>query len=204
MSALDSYFTIKKMVTADLTVKASKFIAHAAPSGNRESAENFIADISHKYHDATHHCFAYQIGVGDQAKFRFSDAGEPSGTAGRPILQVIESKNLTNVVVVVTRYFGGTKLGTGGLIRAYHAAALSALNGAEVVEHVPKTTLELRFPYALGNAVHQVLHKFSGQTLLSRFEIDSIYTVEIAAVNELEFVEELRNVCRDKIAIEKI
>lgn len=93
-----------------------------------------MAQISREFHDATHNCFAYRVGMGDGSLYRSSDAGEPSGTAGQPILKVIQGADLTNVLVVVTRYFGGTKLGVGGLIKAYTEATQKALAQAEIVE----------------------------------------------------------------------
>ncbi len=153
MFAPNSHFTLTAEVTAKLTVKGSKFIARGAPVETTEAAENYVSAISKRFHDATHHCFAYKIGVGDRAPLRCSDAGEPSGTAGRSILQAIETKKLTNLVVVVTRYFGGVKLGTGGLVRAYSSAAFAALNQADIIPYYPKVLLSLRFPFPLTNLV---------------------------------------------------
>ena len=202
--ALDSeYFTIDKPTTARLTVKGSRFVARALPSDSRNSAEDHVERVSKKHRDATHNCFGYRVGVGDEVDFRFSDAGEPSGTAGRPILQAIESKRLTNVVVVVTRYFGGTKLGTGGLIRAYNSAALAALDRATLVRHFPKISLRLKFTYELANAVHQVVEKFGGRIAESRFQEGSVYCVELKASEEADFRAKLRDVSRGQVVVEE-
>jgi uncharacterized YigZ family protein len=196
------YYSISGPVQADLVVKGSKFIAQSAPTQSKEEAEAFVQTTSLKYQDATHNCFSYKVGVGDATAFRFRDAGEPSGTAGRPILQAIEKKNLTNLCVVVTRYYGGTKLGTGGLVRAYGSAALAALNCAEIVMHHPSTKLLLRFSYEFANLVHQAIDKFNGQVLESRFEKETVYLVELTATDEIEFQDQVRGLLRGKIDID--
>ncbi|MFQ5637618.1 MAG: YigZ family protein [bacterium] len=198
------FYSIANEVSSESKVKGSRFIAHACPVESREGAESCIKRLANRFHDATHNCFAYKIGVGDRADLRFSDAGEPSGTAGRPILQAIESKNLTNVAVVVTRYFGGTKLGTGGLIRAYGAVALEALNNAETVQHFPKITFRLRFDYQHANAVHNVLNRFCGQILESRFDDQTTYLVTVKSADENKVREELRDISSGKMKIEVI
>ena len=187
---------------SELTIKGSKFIAHVGHAASREMAEDYIAKISEHYKDATHNCYAYQIGVGDQSIFRYYDGGEPSGTAGRPILQAIQSKNLANVVVVVTRYFGGTKLGTGGLIRAYNSTALSVLDKAVIIEEYPKTSLSLYFSYPQTNAIHQILEKFHAHLIESRFDKIVHYLVELKALDEKEFRNELMNITGGKVNIE--
>ncbi|MFQ5648924.1 MAG: IMPACT family protein [bacterium] len=201
MSGYEPFHTIAAETTEEIVVKGSRFVARAAPAGEKEQAEQYIAAISSRFHDATHNCFAFKIGVGDQAVFRFGDAGEPSGTAGRPILQAIENKNLTNLSVVVTRYFGGTKLGTGGLIRAYSAAALTALNRAKITVHFPQTVITLKFAYSMTNPVHQVVEKFGAKILATRFEDQTFYRVRVKASEEEKFKEELLNLTSGKISL---
>lgn len=204
MSSKPIGFSLAAHVQAELKVKGSKFIAHAAPVDSREAAETYVGGVADRFADATHNCFAYKIGVGDRAEIRFSDAGEPSGTAGRPILQAIESRRLVNVAVVVTRYFGGTKLGTGGLIRAYAGAALAALERGELVPYVPKCTLRLQFNYQLANAVHGLLHRFGAAHVESRFDDLTEYVVTIGAGDEAAFVRALQDQCRGRIQVHKI
>ncbi len=203
MSSANEYYTIESLATTQLIVKGSRFITHAAPASEKESAETFIAGISETFHDATHNCFAYKIGVDDAAIFRFSDAGEPSGTAGRPILQAIETKKLTNVAVVVTRYFGGTKLGTGGLVRAYNSSALAALNQAAISVYYPQIRLRLSFRFQFTNAVHQLLNKFQGQVVESHFSEQSEYVVQLKTVEAEPFTSELRDATSGRVAIER-
>ena len=197
----DDYYSIKSEGTAELIVKGSRFIAHACPVGTKEEAEAVIRKIAAKFHDATHNCFAYKIGTGDQADFRFSDDGEPSGTAGKPIFQAIETKDLTNLAVVVTRYFGGTKLGTGGLIRAYSGVALQALNSATVIKHFVKGNLRLEFDYEFTNPVHHYLNKFHADILDSTFDVKTTYIVSLKRRDEDAFKKELLNASSGRINI---
>ncbi len=125
----DEYVTILRPGHAETRILASRFLADAVPAEAKEEADAFLHGIRKKFHDATHHCFAYRLGADGQDS-RASDAGEPGGTAGKPILTAIDREGLTNVIVVVTRFFGGTKLGTGGLVRAYGEAATLALREA--------------------------------------------------------------------------
>lgn len=123
---IDKYYTIEEPAIAEIKVKGSTFIANAIPSNDSTSAIEHLKSIKSKYYDATHNCFAYRIGF-DGAEFRASDDGEPSGTAGKPIHFMITKYELSDILVVVTRYFGGTKLGVGGLVRAYSDSAEAVL-----------------------------------------------------------------------------
>lgn len=125
--------TIKENVSAEIVEKKSKFIANLFYVESTVEAENIIKEVKKKYHDARHNCFAYSVFTADGIQNKFSDDGEPSGTAGSPMLNIITSQNLSNVLVVVTRYFGGILLGTGGLVRAYTGALQEALNKAEEI-----------------------------------------------------------------------
>ena len=125
---------IKENVSAEIVEKKSKFIANIFYVETREEAENVIKDINKKYHDARHNCYAYRIIENGQTVQKASDDGEPSGTAGAPMLNIISKKNLNNILVVVTRYFGGILLGTGGLVKAYSSAVTKALENASIVD----------------------------------------------------------------------
>ena len=151
--------------------KGSMFIASAFTVMNEDEAKAAIAEIRKKYFDARHHCFAYMIGP-DKKIFRASDDGEPSGTAGKPILNQILSKDVTNVCVVVTRYFGGIKLGTSGLINAYKTASREALDNAQVVEKTINEIYSLEFEYPLMNDVMRIMKEENLDTLNPRFEMD--------------------------------
>ena len=151
--------------------KGSKFIATAFTVMSEDDVKKALAETKKQYYDARHHCYAFMIGP-DKACFRSSDDGEPSGTAGKPILNQILSKDVTNVCVIVVRYFGGTKLGVSGLINAYKTAAREALDNAQVVEKTINEFYSLAFPYALMNDVMRIMKEEGLEQLNPHFETD--------------------------------
>ena len=151
--------------------KGSKFIASAFTVMSEDDVKKALVEVKKKYYDARHHCFAYMIGP-DKACFRSSDDGEPSGTAGKPILNQILSKDVTNVCVIVVRYFGGIKLGVSGLINAYKTAARDALDNATIIEKTVDEVYSLEFPYSLMNDVMRVMKEESLEQQNPRFEMD--------------------------------
>ncbi len=142
----DTYLTISGTSRAELTVKASRFIGEAFPATSVDIAQEHIEAVRKREYNASHHCFAYRLGF-DAEEFRYSDDGEPNGTGGPPILRHIDGRDLTNLVVIVTRYYGGTNLGTGGLIRAYGDTAAAALDAPEVVTKILRRRVRLTFQY---------------------------------------------------------
>ena len=152
----DLYYTIAKEGTGIFKEKMSKFLSFALPVENVEDARSIIKGYQNEYHDARHVCWAYMLGA-DRNDWQLNDNGEPSGTAGKPILGQINSFNVTNVVVVVVRYFGGIKLGTPGLIAAYREAARLALEDAGVVEVHKMETVKISFPYISANDVMKIV-----------------------------------------------
>ncbi|MGB1204854.1 MAG: IMPACT family protein [Chitinophagales bacterium] len=148
-----SYKTVKEAVTSEYREKGSKFLGYAQAVIDLEEAKFFVDEIKEMHPKATHHCYAYRLGFEKDKNYRANDDGEPSGTAGRPILGQIDSHGLTNVMVIVVRYYGGTKLGVPGLIRSYKTTAKEALANAEIVEHILKNKYLLRFEYPLMNEV---------------------------------------------------
>ncbi len=147
-------------------IKKSRFLALAAPADSPEAALKFLHDVADA--DATHNCWAYKIG----AQYRFSDDGEPAGTAGRPMLQAIEGQGFDRVMVVVTRWFGGIKLGAGGLVRAYSAAAAECLRTAPRVAIVATIVAELRCAFDAMGQVHQLLGTHHARKLDETFDAD--------------------------------
>ena len=131
---MNSFFTIKNNLIGELVVKKSKFITNIIKVSSKEEAEEEIKKIKKKYYDARHNCIAYRILENEKIIERFSDDGEPSGTAGQPLLNILEKNNMVNVLVIVTRYFGGILLGTGGLVRAYSESLLNILSKSDIVE----------------------------------------------------------------------
>ena len=167
----DTYRMLEKSGEGLYKEKGSKFIATAFTVMNENEVKQALAEVKKQYYDARHHCYAYMIGS-DKACFRSSDDGEPSGTAGKPILNQILSKDVTNVCVIVVRYFGGIKLGVSGLINAYKTAAREALDNAVVVEKTVNEVYSLEFPYALMNDVMRVMKETGLEQLHPRFEMD--------------------------------
>ncbi len=156
---MNEFLAIKNVSEGLYKEKGSKFLAFAYPVKNEEAIAEIIFDLKKKYHDARHHCYAYVIGLKDQ-RYRANDDGEPTHSAGDPILGQIRSHGLTNTLVVVVRYFGGTKLGVGGLISAYKIAADEALSIADVVTVYSKTKFKISFEYSETSAIERVLSEF--------------------------------------------
>jgi uncharacterized YigZ family protein len=152
----DTYRTLTGTSEALFKDRGSRFISHAFPVSDESECRQLIDRIKKQYHDARHNCFAYILGRNGET-VRWNDDGEPSGTAGKPILGQIRSAGLTNTLVIVTRYFGGTLLGTGGLINAYRSAAADALEKAPSGYHVIMLTLQIEFPYTSMNDVMKVI-----------------------------------------------
>lgn len=155
----DSYKTIEHPAEGYLTEKKSKFISHIVPVKSAEEVKEIVEEHRKKYYDARHVCWAYMLGW-EREEFRWNDDGEPSGTAGKPILGQINSAELTDVLILVVRYFGGTLLGTGGLIKAYKEAAADAIAHAEIVEKTVDDRIVIRFEYTLLNEVMRVLKQY--------------------------------------------
>ncbi len=152
----DSYKTIRSSSQGIYKEKGSRFISFAFPVSAPEEIKSIIDKIRKEHHEARHHCFAYMIGRERKIR-RMNDDGEPSGTAGRPILGQINAFSLTNILIVVSRYFGGTLLGVSGLINAYRSAAASAIQNAEIIECTLREYYEITFPYRSMNDVMRIL-----------------------------------------------
>src|ERR1700759_2573897 len=152
----DTYFTIEKASEGIFRDRGSKFLAYAYPISSDHDIKNIIAELKKENPKANHHCWAMRWST-DRSVFRINDDGEPSGTAGRPILNTLLSRNLTNIAVVVVRYFGGTLLGVPGLINAYRTAAELALNEATVIERTVNDVYTITFDYLQMNAVMKII-----------------------------------------------
>lgn len=152
----DTYKTIVAPSTGSYSEKRSKFIAYAFPVQNEQNVKEYLTEIQKKHNDARHHCYAYIIGPNKDA-YRMNDNGEPSGTAGRPIHGQLLSKDLTNTLVIVVRYFGGIKLGVSGLQNAYKVAAREALEAATIVEKTIDECYDVTFEYLQMNSVMQLM-----------------------------------------------
>ncbi|MBR5086754.1 MAG: YigZ family protein [Muribaculaceae bacterium] len=172
----DFYKTLKGVSQGIYKEKMSKFIAIAQPAQSADEAKALIKQIANKYHDARHCCWAYMIGT-QRNEYLSSDNGEPSGTAGKPILGQINSFGLTNVVIAVVRYFGGIKLGTSGLIVAYREAARTAIEAGEILECHEQATLSFSFPYLAMNDVMKLVK--SGDLKVLEQQFDNVCSMTI-------------------------
>lgn len=150
------YLTIEKTSKGLYKEKGSKFISIAYPVSTENDIKEILKQVKKEYNDARHHCYAWRIGSSCE-KYRYNDDGEPSSTAGKPIYGQIQSNNLTNILIVVVRYFGGKKLGVPGLIKAYKESAIDAINNNIIIEELVKKEIELIFNYDLTSAVMKVL-----------------------------------------------
>ena len=178
----DQYKTIKNPSEGIYRDKGSKFLAFAYPFQNEEQLKEIIAKLKTEHPKANHHCYAYRL-TPDRSIFRANDDGEPSGTAGRPILNTLLSRDLTNILIIVVRYFGGTLLGVSGLINAYKQATEEALNKAEVIYRTVQDVYQIKFEYPLMNDVMKIIK----DEVLDNFnqEFDFSCKIEIA-INKSE------------------
>lgn len=165
----DTYKTIAKPAEALFKEKMSRFLSFSYPVNTAEEVKEIISQLQKKYYDARHICYAYMIGH-ERLDFRANDNGEPSGTAGKPILGQINSYGLTNVLIVVVRYFGGIKLGTGGLVVAYREAAKLVIEESELIEKKVEQFFEIEFDYISMNDVMRVVKEESPQVISQSFD----------------------------------
>lgn len=198
----DRYITVKGYGTAEIVEKKSRFIANVKPVVSEEEAIEFVDEIKKRYYDARHNCYAYQIGDRNQIQ-RYSDDGEPGGTAGMPILDVLRGRNIKNSIVVVTRYFGGTLLGTGGLVRAYSSAAKAGLINTGLIERIPHIRLKFTVDYTLsGKVQYEIING-------GHISEDTVYTDKVEFIvlceidREYELTENIVNITGNKVVISK-
>ena len=173
----DSYLTLAEPAEALYKEKGSKFLAYAYPVSSEEQIRECLDALRKRYYDATHHCYAWRLGA-DGQNYRVNDDGEPSSTAGRPILGQLLSYGLTDALVVVVRYFGGTKLGVSGLIAAYKESASAVLSVARIVERTVDVRFEVEFGYLVMNDVMRVVKEMRPEVLGQRF--DNLCTMRLS------------------------
>lgn len=174
----DTYKTIEKLAEGTYSEKRSKFLAFAIPVHSLDEVKEHLKYYEKKYFDARHVCYAYMLGA-DCTNFRANDNGEPSGTAGRPILGQINSFGLTDILLLVVRYFGGIKLGTSGLIVAYKAAAQEALNAAVIIEKTVDAEVTFIFEYSFMNDVMRIVKEESPEIISQDFDNNCRMTLRI-------------------------
>lgn len=192
----DTYKTIKQRSEGVFRDRGSKFLAFAFPVFTTEEIRTTLAELRKEYHDARHHCFAYRLGAAREI-FRINDDGEPSGSAGNPIMGQIRSNDLSNILIVVVRYFGGTLLGVGGLINAYRTAAANAIQEATIITRAEQDMIEINFPYARMNSIMKIIRdegmKIKEQEFSASCRIKVLIRKSRTAqvINALSFSEEI-------------
>ncbi|MFZ5822771.1 MAG: IMPACT family protein [Bacillota bacterium] len=194
------YTTVAGHGQAEILIKRSRFIANVAPATAEAEAWAFVEAIRAVHAEATHNCFAFKAG-GAQ---RLSDDGEPSGTAGRPIFDVLEKQGLSDTVIVVTRYFGGILLGAGGLVRAYSQAAVAGVEAAGVARAIPAVDLRLRLDYSLLGKVQYLLQQYGALTLNTEFGQEVVLDCRLRAEQQAELGADLAEASAGRILVEKV
>jgi len=197
---LDYYKTIKEPGFGEFKDRGSKFLAFAAPVFSDTDCHDFLESVKKLHPKARHHCYAFRLGL-DGNLFRANDDGEPSGTAGRPILGQIDSFGLTNVMIVVVRYFGGTLLGTSGLINAYKGAAEICLSNCETVEKIVEAIYRIHFDYAKMSDLMNALKKLNLEITSQNFELNPSLDVAIRLGEVAHSLNELKALV-EKIPLE--
>lgn len=190
---IDEFKTINEASEGTYTELRSKFLAFAHPVESVEEAMAFVEQYQKKYYDARHVCWAYMLGH-ERTTFRSNDNGEPSGTAGKPILGQINSNELTNIIILVVRYFGGVKLGTSGLIVAYRTAAAEAIANATIISKTVDVEHTFTFEYPLMSSVMKVIRDMGAQIVTQSYDMDCSMTISIRSGKLSEFKERIQKV----------
>lgn len=183
----DTYLTIAQPSEGMIREKGSRFLSFAFPVSNEDEIKTLVASIRKEHYSARHCCFAWCLGP-ERERFRINDDGEPSGTAGRPIYGQLVSKNLTNILLVVVRYFGGTLLGVSGLIQAYKQSAIEALDNAQIVTRIVENILDIDFEYAAMNDLMLLIKEEHLEIVNSQFDLQCRITLKVRSSiqNEIE------------------
>lgn len=201
-----SYLTVNDITEAEITEKKSRFIATVLHIESEEEATAILADFRKRYWDARHNCYAYVLGKKSELE-RFSDDGEPSGTAGRPILEVIKGRGLTNTMIIVTRYFGGVLLGTGGLVRAYTDSSALAVDTAKEEGRLVNMRLllkaDIKADYTLSGKVQYSLAGMDVKVFDTIYEDSVIFKVGIPADEADKVIDKITDVTNAKVLIER-
>jgi len=193
----DEYITVRGISRAEIDVKKSKFIGLLTSVNTEQEAIEFLHKIRVEFPDATHHCYAFTIGSGAKKIFRSNDAGEPTNSAGKPILSAIESSGLQNLICVVVRYFGGIKLGVGGLIRAYGQTSRECTNNAERVINIASTDLQVYMPYKNIGAIVSLVNSLKGKVLSMDHGEKTLATVNLRNSVISAFKEQIKSISVD-------
>ena len=189
----DTYKTISKPSEGIFKDKGSKFLAFAYSVYSEEEVKEILKKLRKEEHNARHHCYAYRLGI-DKKIYRVNDDGEPSNSAGKPILGQIQSKDLTNILIVVVRYFGGTLLGIGGLINAYRSAAADALNNAEITTKTVDDKFEITYDYAAMNDVMKIIKDEKLEHIIKQDGMSCCVSLSIRKSHTGRIIERLKKI----------
>lgn len=200
----DKYFTIAKPAQHEIKIKGSRFIANCGIVASIEEATGILDSICKREHAATHHCYAWQVGLFDQRSYKYSDDGEPSGTAGKPIYDVVNGRNFDNIIVVVTRYYGGTKLGTGGLVRAYGEATIGALDKAGKKENFLTEQFKVQIDFSLYDQMTRLISRIGAKQVSAEYSDTVTLVLSIRLTQSELLIKEITQLCSGKAVIEKI
>ena len=199
----DFYSTIENSASAEFRDRGSKFVAYAYPVKNIDECKEKVKDLKKLHPKATHHCFAYRIGIGG-TNFRASDDGEPSGTAGRPILGQIDSKGLVDIIIIVVRYFGGILLGTPGLINAYKTSASMVLQVTPIVRKPIEVLFSIQFDYTRLNEIMIINRQCNCRIIKQELQLFCNMTIAIPRARVAEFQRKLEDLQLGENYLEKI
>ncbi|MDD5710147.1 MAG: IMPACT family protein [Candidatus Marinimicrobia bacterium] len=191
--------SIAATAESKISVRGSKFLGFAFPVQNTEDVAVHLEALRKRYFDATHHCFAWQLGYGETLRFRYNDDGEPSGTAGKPIYQAILQRDVTNILVVSVRYFGGSKLGTGGLIRAYGQSASGTLDAAEIRDYEKGLRIAFHCSYEQHPPVLRAIHAYPVISLDQDFSEEVRLIVEVNASDTERLIGDVRDASKGEV-----
>ncbi len=200
----DTYLTIERESKAEIKIKGSRFIGEAHRADDINEALRKLGEVRKREYNATHHCYAYVVGLGREEAFKYSDDGEPNGTAGRPIYDVITGTGVTNLLCVVTRYFGGTKLGTGGLVRAYSEAAKETLAASGTRINYLKERYRFVLDFSLYDRWQNELRKLEAEVAASEFSDTVAMEIDIRISRVQKLLDLFTEISAGKGQVEKL
>jgi uncharacterized YigZ family protein len=203
MSSQTHYLTIESNGLAEFSDRGSRFVAYAYPLKDVGAFKTILQHSKKEHPKASHHCFAYRLGLEGNI-FRVSDDGEPSGSAGRPILGQIDSRELTDILIIVVRYFGGTLLGVPGLINAYKTAAALALQVTPVVRKTVELPYDIQFDYTRMNEVMTVIKRFSCTIIQQEMQLFCLYKVGVPKESEQDFLKQVNEISGVEVKMVKL
>lgn len=196
----DTYLTIQKNAEGLFKDKGSKFLAFAYPIKSEDEVKSIVHELKKEHYSARHHCYAYRMGPNGE-QYRANDDGEPSGTAGRPILGQLLSNELTNTLIVVVRYFGGTLLGVSGLINAYKNAAADVISQSEIITRIIEKKYLLEFDYTLQNSVMRIIKEAELEVLDAKYDMNCTLTLSVRLNKEEEALGKLNKIDQLKVTL---